>query len=544
METNMTSPTASTRARAGATIVLATLCAGQFLMALDTSVMNVSIANVANDINSDVTGIQTAITLYTLVMASAMITGGKLGEVWGRKRAFTIGAIVYGAGSLTTALAPNLAVLLLGWSVLEGLGAALMLPAIVALVATNFEKADRPRTYGLLGAAAAIAVAVGPIIGGLCTTYLSWRYVFAGEVIGVLLIVGLARKMRDAPPTPTRIDWTGAGLSAAGLALIVYATLRSGTWGFLFPKGDTAAWFGLAPTIWLLLGGVAVLVLFAAWEQRLQRNNKPALIDLALLRVHQLRSGLVVFFFQFLAQMGLFFVVPLYLSVALGLNAVETGLRIVPLSVGLLGAALLVPRLAPHVSPRRAVRLGFAALLVGIVSLMALLEVGAGPGIVLVPLLFAGIGMGTLASQLGGVTVGAVDESKAGQVGGLQNTVTNLGASVGTALAGAILIASLTSTFLGGLADNPAVPDALTQQATVSLSAGVPFVSDAQLQTGLDNAGVAPDVAQAIVDTNTAARINALRAALAVLALLTLVGIGATGGIPTQAFQSQPSVKQ
>src|SRR6188474_1233523 len=177
-------------AQSAAGIVLLTLCAGQFLMALDSSVMNVSIATVADDLGTTVTGIQTAIVLYTLVMAMLMVTGGKIGSMIGRKRAFTLGLVIYCTGSLTTALSPNLGVLILGWSVLEGIGAALIMPAIVALVAGNFPAGGRPRAYGLVGAAGAIAIAVGPLIGGLATTYASWRLVFAGEVLlgGVILL--------------------------------------------------------------------------------------------------------------------------------------------------------------------------------------------------------------------------------------------------------------------------------------------------------------------------------------------------------------------
>src|SRR3989440_2229587 len=222
------------RRASAAGLVLLTLCAGQFLMMLASSVMKVSMATVAKDLDTTVTGIQTAITLYTLVMASFMITGGKIGQILGRKRAFAIGCIVYGCGSFVTSISPNLGVLLLGWSVLEGLGAALILPAIVALVASNFGRAERPRAYGLVASAAAIAVAAGPIIGGLCTTYLSWRYVFAGEVLVVLGILVLARRMaggeRDAG---VRLDLVGTALSALGLGLIVFGVLRSGTWGFV-----------------------------------------------------------------------------------------------------------------------------------------------------------------------------------------------------------------------------------------------------------------------------------------------------------------------
>src|SRR5436189_1743882 len=211
----------------GATVVLLTLASGQFLMTLDSSVMNVAIATVAKDVGTTVTGIQTAITLYTLVMAMLMIPGSKVGALIGRKRAFSSGGVSYGAGSLTTAVAPNLTILIIGWSVLEGIGAALILPAIVALVAGNFPPRGRPRAYGLVMAAGAIAVAVGPLIGGFATTYFSWRWVFAGEVLIVLGILVLARRIKDAPPeSRAKLDLVGAVLSAAGLGLAVFGVLR------------------------------------------------------------------------------------------------------------------------------------------------------------------------------------------------------------------------------------------------------------------------------------------------------------------------------
>jgi MFS family permease len=243
----------------GTQVVLFTLATGQFLMTLDSSVMNVSIATVASDLGTTVSGIQTAITLYTLVMATLMLTGGKIGANIGRKRAFSIGCVIYGIGSLTTALSPNLTVLLIGWSLLEGIGAALIMPAIVALVATNVPPQGRPSAYGLIAAAGAVAVAVGPLIGGAVTTYASWRLVFAGEVIIVVAILFLARRIKDAAPEAhPRLDFVGSILSVLGLGMAVYGVLKSGVWGWITPKEGAPNLFGLSLTAWLIIAGLLV----------------------------------------------------------------------------------------------------------------------------------------------------------------------------------------------------------------------------------------------------------------------------------------------
>ncbi len=533
---------AAEHAPAAAGMVLLTLASAQFLMTLDSSVMNVSIATVAKDVGTTVTGIQTAITFYTLVMAALMITGGKLGQILGRKRAFAIGCVIYGCGSLITALAGNLGVLIVGWSVLEGVGAALIMPAIVALVASNFARAQRPRAYGLVASAGAIAVAAGPLIGGLLTTYASWRWVFVGEVLVVLIILGLTRRIADTPAEEgARLDVVGTVLSALGLGLIVYGILRSGTWGFIQPKAGAPEWLGLSPVIWLVLGGGVVLRIFLWWENHRLAHGAAVLVDPAMLRNPIMRGGLTAFFFQYLLQSGLFFAVPLFLSVALGLSAIATGVRLLPLSVTLLLAAVGVPKVFPHASPRRVVRIGFLALFAAIVIMVAALEVGAGPDIVTWPMLLAGLGIGALASQLGSVTVSSVADEQSGEVGGVQNTVTNLGASIGTALAGAVLISALTASFLGGIQDNPAVPKDLASQAQVKLAAGIPFISDQDLTAQLDKAGVPRQTADAIVKENEKARIAGLRASLSVLAVIALIALFASRRIPTQQPSAAPS---
>ncbi len=515
--------------------MLATLASAQFLMALDSSVMNVSIASVANDLDTTVTGVQTAITLYTLVMASLMLTGGKLGALLGRRRMFVTGAVIYAAGSLTTALAPSLPVLIIGWSGLEGVGAALIMPAVVALVAGNFPVERRTAAYGTIAAAAAIAVAAGPIIGGAVTTSFSWRWIFAGEVVVALGIAVLAHRLADAPPEHRpRLDVVGALLSIVGLSCVVLGFLRSSAWGWVKPKPGAASLLGLSPVIWLIAGGLLVLWLLLRWEARVERRGGEPLIYRALLQNRRLTSPLALFGVQYFMQAGIFFAVPLFLSVVLGLSAFETGLRLLPLSLGLLATAIGVPRALPRASPRRVVRVGVLLMLAGTAVLLGGLEPGAQAGVVSLPLLLIGLGIGALASQLGALAVSAVPEDQAPEVGGLQNTVSNLGASLGTALVGSLLIATLASSLLTGINSNPKVPQQVKEEATVKLQGGVTFLSDAQLSDALAQAGVEPPAADAIVDENNKARYDGLRVALSSVLLVAVLGLFLSGGLPAE----------
>jgi MFS family permease len=251
-----------------------------------------------------------------------------------------------------------------------------------------------------------------------------------------------------------------------------------------------------------------------------------------MFRNRQLNGGLLMFFFQFLLQAGIFFVVPLYLSVDLELSAMATGVRVMPLSIALLVAALGVPKLWPHASPRRVTRVGILLMLAGIITLLSGITLDSGPAVVTIPLLLVGLGIGALASQLGAVTVSSVPTHQSGEVGGLQNTATNLGASLGTALAGSMLLSVLTASLIAGIRDNPQIPQSVAQQASVQLASGVPFLSDSQAQAALDKAGVPADVTTQVLDANAKARTDGLDAALAVLAMIAVISLLFSGRIP------------
>jgi hypothetical protein len=353
-------------------------------------------------------------------------------------------------------------------------------------------------------------------------------------VLVVIGILAMTKRIADTPAEKgTRLDLVGTGLSALGLGLLVYGILRSGTWGFVQPKPEAPEWLGLSPVIWLILAGGVVLGGFVAWQNRRLARGEAVLVDPAMLSNWRLRAGLSSFFFQYLLQAGLFFVVPLFLSVALGLSAIATGVRLLPLSATLLLAAAGIPKVFPLASPRRVVRLGFLAMFAGIAVMIGALEAGAGAEIVTWPMLLAGLGVGALASQLGAVTVSSVPETETGEVGGLQNTVTNLGASIGTAFAGAVLISALTTSFLVGVDDSTTIEDELASQAQVELAAGIPFISDADLDSALETAGVPAEQVDAIADEYSTARLVGLRAALSTLALLALLALAFTRKLPT-----------
>ena len=334
---------------------LVALATAQFVMVLDQSVMNVSISTLVAEFDTTVTTIQAVITLYCLVMAMFMMTGAKVGDIIGRRRAFVVGLIIYGCGSLLTALAPTVAVLTLGWSILEGIGAALVLPALAALIAGNFAGASRKVAYAVIGGVSGAGIAVGPILGGWATTELSWRVVFVGEVVLVIFILAMTGKVADAKrsgPKP-RLDYLGAVLSAVGLGVIVLGTLQSSTWGWVVPKDSPITPLGFSLTIWMIVGGAVLLWAFTVWQRHREKTGADPLVHMGLLRIPPLRAGLIGLFSQNLILMGVFFVVPLYLQLVLGLNALQTGVKMLPISITMFLAAAAGSRLSTRFTRAR-----------------------------------------------------------------------------------------------------------------------------------------------------------------------------------------------
>ena len=531
-------------------IAIAILAAAQFVMVLDSSVMNVSITQIAADLDTTIQGVQVAITAYTLVMAAFMLAGAKMGDIWGRDRALAIGLAVYGLGSLITAISPNLTVLLFGWSLVEGLGAVLVVPAIAALIAANYEGKERALAYALIGGVAAAAVAAGPLIGGWVTSTFTWRLVFVGEVVIVAFILLFRRRMKPAPRAEhvPKLDVVGATFSAVGLALIVFAILQSSTWGWVRPanpptiNGVEITPLGFSPVPFLILLGLGFLAALSSWEDRRERLGQDALVDLSMLRIPTLKAGVTTLGAQQLVLMGTFFVLPVYLQVVLGYDAFETGKKLFPLSIAMLIAALAGPRMAARRSPKRVAQIGLLGLSIGALVLVGTVDVELNEAGFAAALAIFGIGAGLLASQLGNVILSSVDQSRSSEAGGLQGTAQNLGASLGTALIGAILLSGLANGFSERVTQNPDLSQKTSQAVSAAVEEeGVDILPVSQAEALLIDAGVPPDEAAVLAADYGAAQLDALKQALGAVAVFALLAFWFTRKLPGAAAQGAPA---
>jgi EmrB/QacA subfamily drug resistance transporter len=516
--------------------VLGVLAAAQFLMVLDQAVMNVAISQLVDDFDTTVTTIQSVIALYALVMAGLMLTGGKLGDIFGRRRVFAIGLVIYAIGSGLTAASWSVPSLMFGWSILEGIGAAMVLPAMVALVAGTYRGSERAVAYGVLGGVAGAGIAVGPILGGWATTEFTWRIVFVGEVlvaIGILFGTRMMAEPERAPGKPT-LDWVGSVLSAAGLAVLVFGVLQASNWGWLAPRSSPITPFGFSLTPFVIAAGAMLLAGFVSWERRREDRGEEPLLHLDLLKIPPLRGGVAMFLAQNLVLMGVFFTIPLFLQIVQGLDALETGVRMLPASVGLFVSAIVGSALASRFAPRPLVRAGLALVFVSTLLLMGTIE----PELDNTPFLIAmgvlGVGMGLVVSQLGNVVQSAIGDEQRSEVGGLQNTAQQLGSSLGTALLGAIVITGLIGAFTANVADDAQISDRVEQQVEVQLSAGGSFVPSAEVREAAEAERLAPRTTDALVGHYEDAQLKALKLAFLVAALLVLASFWSTRRLPAE----------
>ena len=509
----------------------------QFVMVIDGTVMNVSITTVVADLGTTVSAMQLAIATFTLTMAGFMLAGAGLGDRLGRRRAFVIGSLVYGVGSLITAVAPNFTTLFVGWSIIEGLGAVLVIPAIAALAAVNYEGRDRAVAYGILGGIAGAAAAAGPLIGGWVTTEFSWRWVFAAETIIILVVIlPLVRQVRDGERRPVagRFDLLGVLLSAVSMILIVLALVSASTWGIIRPIDPPFEVAGFSPVIPVVLVGLVIARLFLAWERRLGERGGAPLVGVDLLGIRSLRAGLASQMVLYFIIGGTFFILPLYLQTVLGLDAFESGLRMLPMSIAIFVMALAGSRLATKVSPRTLIQLGLAVSAGGVVFLIASIAPDARGNLFALAMAVIGTGLGLAVSQIGNVNLSAADASRSSEIGGMQGTTQNLGSSLGVALAGSVLFIGLAATFNANLANEPAATESLQQAAKEATASGIQVVSSDQVATSVTDAGLPPEQVDAVVSAYDTAKLQSLRTALGIVLVVSVLGLLMTGGLPRQ----------
>src|SRR4051794_26964041 len=423
------------RARTGMRPVLLPLALAQFICSFAGSNMNVMINDISEDLDTTVQGVQVAITVFLLVMAALMIPGGKLSDKYGRKRCFLVGLVVYGVGALMSAVAPGLGILIIGNSILEGVGTALLIPPVYILTTLLFsEITSRARAFGVISALGGIGAAAGPLIGGLITSAISWRAAFVFQAIVVAMIIWLSREVKDPlPADPARpFDVGGSVLSALGLVLVV--------------TGILAADQNLALMVGLLVAGALVLAWFFLSMRAKERSGREALLPTSLFRNRTSNLGLVTQNTQWLLLTGVSFVVSAYLQVVRGYDAIQTGVIFTAITAGLLGSSLAAERFAKRRSQRLLILTGFVVTLCGIGALLVLVtgtpSVWAfGPG-----LLVIGLGLGLMLTPSVNVVQSSFSDELQGEISGLSRSVSNLGSSLGAALAGTVLVAGITST--------------------------------------------------------------------------------------------------
>jgi MFS family permease len=446
----MTDPSTS-KAAAAARAMILPLALAQFIASYAATNMNVAISAIAKDLGTTVAGVQTAITLFTLVMAALMIPGSKLTDIWGRKRCFVLGLIVYGIGGLLAALAQGLPLLIVGYSVLEGVGSALMIPPIYILVTVTFpDVKSRAKYFGVVSGAGGLGAAAGPLIGGLVTSAISWRASFALQVAVVAWIAFLARKITDPARTGPKphFDLTGAILSAAGLFFVVLGLLQSRTYGFLisrqaFKIGSTVILpKGSISPVWIF---VAIGALFLLWFflhiRSGEHRGKDVLLPLRLFRDKTANLGLGTQTIQWLILQGSFFVVSVYLQEVNGYNAIQTGLLLTPATIGILAASAGADRFARRHPQRWLIIAGFLATALGMILLLVLVRANAGIWRWIPGLLLFGAGVGVMLTSSVNVVQSSFPDHDQGDISGLSRSVSNLGSSFGTALVGSVLVA-------------------------------------------------------------------------------------------------------
>jgi EmrB/QacA subfamily drug resistance transporter len=486
------------------------LAMAMFVLVVDTSIMNVSISSVVHDLDTTVSGVQSAIALEALVSAAFILIGSKVGDLIGRKRAYVLGLLGYAIGATAMTLAQNLIAIIVFWAIIGGIGAALLLPSMQSLIHGNFEGAAQKRVYALVGAAAAIAAAVGPLLGGFITTYLSWRIAFLLEVVIIAVVLSGIRLVQDVPYTGSReVDVVGALLSILGMGGIVLGIL-------VWQEGGE---FVLA----ILAVGALALAGLASWLIRRKRRGETALIDPGLFASKHFRLGISQQMLQQIALGGAMIALPIYLQMVLEYNAMQAGLSLAPLSLSMFAVAMLAGRKVGSRRPSTIVRVGFLLLAVGMGILVPVVPRADSGWYLAGPLVLAGSGLGLLVSQLNNYTLAPISEERVSEAAGVNSAAGSFGLSFGLAFTGAIMLATLAASFTAMAMDSTVLPPADQERVAVALERDAQVMSNTQLAELLE--GEPPPIQDEVVRINTEARPLALQVALGIPILAALLGL-------------------
>jgi EmrB/QacA subfamily drug resistance transporter len=485
------------------------LAMAMFVLVVDTSLMNVSITAVAEDLDTTVSGVQSAIALEALVSAAFILISGKVGDLIGRRPAYVIGLLGYAIGAAAMTVAQNLTTVIIFWAITGGLGASLLLPAMQSLIHSNFEGAAMKKTYALVGASAAVGAAIGPLLGGFLTTYLSWRVGFLLEVVVIAVVLSGIKLVVDAPFTGLRkIDGVGAALSVVGMGGVVLGIL-------VWQEG------GEYVLLLMAIGAVALAVL-ARWLVRRKREGKVLLLDPALFELPNFRMGALQMVLQQIALGGAMIALPLYLQVTLEYNAMQAGLSLAPLSLTMFAVALLMGKKPGSRRPAAIIRMGFGLALVGLALVVPVIPRGESGWALLVPLLVAGTGLGLLVSQLNNFILAPIEEERVSEAAAVNSAGQSFGLSFGLAMAGGVLLAALTFSFVNLTEASDVIPPAGQEEIADVLEDNAQLVSTTQLEELL--AEQPDEIQQEIIDINTDAGNLALQVAMLVPILACLLG--------------------
>jgi MFS family permease len=499
----------SSQADGGVPRVGVLLAAAMFVFVIDTSLMNVSISAVVRDLDTTVSGVQSAIALEALVSAAFILIGSKLGDLFGRKRAYGAGLVLYALGALAMVFAQGLTAIIVFWAIIGGLGASLYLPAMQSLIHGNFEGKQRAKVFALLGASAAIAAAIGPLLGGFLTTLLSWRVGFLLEAVIIAGVLAGAGLIRDVPYTGDRsVDVLGSILSVLGMSLLVLGVLA-------WQEGGE---FVAA----LLVAGVAFSVALAWWLARRRREGKATLFDPDLFKSKLFSFGITQSVLQQITLGGMLIALPIYLQLDLGYNALQAGLSLAPLSLTMFFIALLAGRRTGRRRPSSLIRAGFVLLAVGVLAMIPIVPRVDTSWYLVIPLVLCGGGLGLLVSQLNNYTLAPISEERAGEAAGVNSAISSFGLSFGLAFAGAVLLAALSITFTNKSDASEILPPTEKEHVAQVLEDDAEVMSDVKLQQQL--AGQPPAIREEILRINDEARPEALQIALTVPLLATILG--------------------